>query len=344
MKFFPPTLVLLLLFGCAVGYGGESPRLESPRSSARGETTVSIDSEQSHVLEDALSDNPVPDDGDDGDVKETASALQVDEIRPDANGLQDLIRSLQHPMSKGETAETATPTFEEAPFSTRISTSFSDVTVPSANKIWQMSDPQCMRVLKDAGIRTHTPSFPTPFVRTPLLLDSPVEGVVIDSKWPQKSKRRVMDCRLIVSLIQLARRARAEGVVKIEYYSTWRPITTADNCKKGRKGSNCRKVFEQAKKGQLPSQHSRATAIDIRWFTFESGAVVDVLEHYEKHFHAPPCDDRPDTWEGRFLQHLACALHRDRVFNVMLTPNADRDHVNHFHFDITPNVKWYIIR
>jgi hypothetical protein len=153
-----------------------------------------------------------------------------------------------------------------------------------------------------------------------------------------------MDCRLIVSLIQLARRARAKGVVKIEYYSTWRPITLAKNCKKGRKGRKCRKAAERAHNGHLPSQHSRATAIDIRWFTFADGTTADVEKDYEKHFHHPPCDDHPRTEKGQFLKDFVCQLHRDRVFNVMLTPNADRDHYNHLHFDITPGAAWYILR
>ncbi|MBN2717159.1 MAG: extensin family protein [Deltaproteobacteria bacterium] len=262
---------------------------------------------------------------------------------PDKDGLDNLIHSLQYGESSGSTAQDD-PSAETISDSSQDTFAFSDVTVPHAHLTWQLSDAQCMEILNKADIKTHPPAFATPFVKTPLLLDSDIEGVIIDSKWPQKQMRRVMDCRLIVSLIQLARRARQAGVVKIEYYSTWRPITVASDCPDGVRGLRCRQTFERAQAGKLPSQHSRATAIDMRWFTFEDGSVVDVLEHYEMNFHEPPCDDHPITREGQFLQQLACDLHGDRVFNVMLTPNADRDHVNHFHFDITPNVTWYILR
>ncbi|MBN2340536.1 MAG: extensin family protein [Deltaproteobacteria bacterium] len=238
-----------------------------------------------------------------------------------------------------ETAETTAPSDNTA-----HPPHFSKVTIPPAHEIWNLTDTECKSILNSAGVESHAPTFATPFVRTPLLLDSPIEGVVIDSKWPTESFRRVMDCRLMVTLIQLARRARERGVVKIEYYSTWRPIKSITQCAAGQKGDKCRKVYERAQNGKLPSQHSRATAIDIRWFTFENGSTVDVLNHFEMNFHEPPCDDLPITEEGRFLQEFACILHQDKAFNVMLTPNADRDHENHFHFDITPNVKWYIIR
>lgn len=272
-------------------------------------------------------------------ARETAEGGQqkpADRLRPsdaaarfskDKDGLSDLIRELQS--SDESTDETE---------------QLSNVTVPVAQEIWRLSDRQCMNILDKAGIQSHKPNFATPFVKTPMLLDGPVEGVTIESKWPEKNVRRVMDCRLIVALIQLARRAREADVIKIEYYSAWRPVTTLENCQKGLKGRRCRKVAERASKGQLPSQHSRATAIDIRWFTLADGTSVDVEADYEKHFHEPPCDDQPTTAAGQMLQRFVCALHQDRVFSVMLTPNADRDHYNHLHFDITPGAGWYILR
>ena len=48
--------------------------------------------------------------------------------------------------------------------------------------------------------------------------------------------------------------------------------------------------------------------------------------------------------KGQLLQDFACGLHKDKVFNVVLTPNANKAHHNHFHFDITPNATWYILR
>jgi D-alanyl-D-alanine dipeptidase len=274
-----------------------------------------------------------------------AIARKTGDSGPDRDGLDNLIRDLQQP-ADAATDDTETPSQRTETYRPGevAHPPFSTVAIPTARATWQLTDRQCNNILKKAGVQTHPPKFPTPFVKTPLLLDSPIEGVVINSKWPDKNKRRVMDCRLIVSLIQLARRARAKGVVKIEYYSTWRPMTPAQNCKKGPRGRNCRRAFERAQSGHLPSQHSRATAIDIRWFTFEDGSTVDVETDYEKHFHHSPCDDHPRTEKGQFLQDFVCNLHRDQVFNVMLTPNADRDHYNHLHFDITPDAAWYILR
>lgn len=261
----------------------------------------------------------------------------------DKNALNKLISSINN---ASHSTAPSTPPIELSTDVTDKNTSppFSGMDVPPANELWQLSDKQCLAYLNDAQIKTHKPQFATPFVRTPLILDSPIEGVTIDTRWSTEPFRKVMDCRLIVSLIQLAAYARQSGVVQIQYYSTWRPIKTFDKCGQGNKGKKCKKLYQRAQKGHLPSQHSRATAIDIRWFTFEDGTVVDVLEHYEKNFHEPPCGDNPVTEKGQFLKNLACDLHAYKTFNVMLTPNADRDHANHFHFDITPNVNWYIIR
>jgi hypothetical protein len=84
--------------------------------------------------------------------------------------------------------------------------------------------------------------------------------------------------------------------------------------------------------------------MDIRWFVTKTGEKIDVLEHYDRRNKKPPCSYEADTRAGRILQQLACAVHREKIFNVVLTPNANKDHHNHFHFDITPNATYYIIR
>lgn len=278
------------------------------------------------------------------------SAPQQNTDNSSRNALTELIHKVSSNKivdSQSDSPTDTKPAALHAPknnFATSQTPVFTDVTVPVAKELWQISDKACLSLLKQANIQTHTPDFPTPFVRSPLILDSPIEGVTIDTRWPKDPYRRVMDCRLIATLIKLARAAKVQKVKKIQYYSSWRPIKPLEKCPKGKKGNKCRKVYNRAKNGHVPSQHSRATAIDIRWFTFENDEEIDVLTHYEKHFHQPPCQDNPKTDAGKFLKNFACDLHEQKAFNVMLTPNADRDHANHFHFDITPNVGWYIIR
>ncbi len=220
--------------------------------------------------------------------------------------------------------------------------------VPAAFENWKQTDEQCMDALARFGVKTRKPDFDTPFVNAPVLLDGPIEGVEIRPRWPRSQQvNAVMDCRLALALVNLAREAKRHGVVEVLFYSTYRPIKVPDGpCARGKKGRACRaakKAYKKAKKGKM-SQHRRALAIDIRWFVMEDGETIDLLEAYERHSKKPPCKDEPKTSAGRFLKDFACALHDAKTFNVMLTPNSNKDHHNHFHFDITPDARWYIIR
>lgn len=83
---------------------------------------------------------------------------------------------------------------------------------------------------------------------------------------------------------------------------------------------SCRNV-NHAKAGRL-SAHAEARAIDIAGFDLADGRRVSVLKDWGK-----------DTPEGRFLK----VVHDDacRVFNVVLGPEYNALHKNHFHFDMS---------
>lgn len=69
------------------------------------------------------------------------------------------------------------------------------------------------------------------------------------------------------------------------------------------------------------SEHGRANAIDIIGFRLEDGREVQVREQW-----------REDSAEGAFLDAIhtgAC-----RVFSVVLGPDYNADHADHFHFDM----------
>ena len=223
-----------------------------------------------------------------------------------------------------------------------------DPAVPVAHENWKQTDDQCMARLAELGVRTSVPDRDTTLVKAPLLLAGPIEGVVIRPRWPRKDGvNAVMDCRLVLALVAVAREAKRAGIKEVLFYSTYRPLKKPPaDCKKGKAGASCRKAkrkYEKALK-RKHSQHRRGLAIDIRWFVTDGDETIDVLEHYERKDKHPPCDDEPETDHGRFLKELACALHDQRIFNVILTPNANKAHHNHFHFDITPDSTWYVIK
>jgi len=81
----------------------------------------------------------------------------------------------------------------------------------------------------------------------------------------------------------------------------------------------CRNVNDAAEGRR--SQHATANAIDIAGFALANGATVTVARDWGR-----------DTPEGRFLRlahHAACGL-----FNVVLGPEYNAAHADHFHLDL----------
>ena len=108
---------------------------------------------------------------------------------------------------------------------------------------------------------------------------------------------------------QEARRLFGREVVSIQQMGTY----------------NCRQIAAYA--GWV-SQHSFANAIDIKRFKLRGGREISVQKHYGR---GP---DAPTHKEGQFLRAVARRLVAEQVFNVVLTPNFDRAHHNHFHLDL----------
>jgi hypothetical protein len=81
----------------------------------------------------------------------------------------------------------------------------------------------------------------------------------------------------------------------------------------------CRNV-NHAEQGRR-SQHATANAIDIAGFRLANGGSASVLQDWGK-----------DSAKGRFLRAArdeACNL-----FNVVLSPDYNAAHANHFHLDL----------
>ena len=156
-----------------------------------------------------------------------------------------------------------------------------------------------------------------------------------------------MDCHLALSLVAVARVAKSLDIAAIEFYSTYRPLKTPPRkCPKGKGRKKCLKRQREYHRivKQQKSQHRFGRAIDIRWFKTADDRTIDVLEHFDRRSKQPPCSYHPTAPEATLLSKFVCRIYRQRLFNVMLTPNANKAHHNHFHFDLTPGARWNIIR
>jgi len=76
---------------------------------------------------------------------------------------------------------------------------------------------------------------------------------------------------------------------------------------------------------------------------------LEVEDHFEGTIGQVTCAAKagaspPNTPEGIELRALVCEAAAARIFTSMLTPNYDKPHYNHFHFEVTPGVKWRLVR
>ena len=132
-------------------------------------------------------------------------------------------------------------------------------------------------------------------------------------------------CDLALALVELSALLRELDVVEVGHIGTY----------------NCRVIAGT----ESLSMHGLALAIDLKWFRTADGRLYDVEDHWEH----DTVDFR--TEQGRWLYDLAQQMHARHIFNIVLTPNFNAAHDNHFHVDLTPGgdfigsegaTPWYI--
>lgn len=97
----------------------------------------------------------------------------------------------------------------------------------------------------------------------------------------------------------------------------------------------CRNLYGEPARRRR-SRHATADALDIAGFVLDDGRRVRVIEHWRPRTSAPAGETRASraaglSPEARFLHAVhdgAC-----RYFDVVLGPDYNRAHVDHFHFD-----------
>ena len=174
-------------------------------------------------------------------------------------------------------------------------------------------DPQlCDQALSNSGLRV-TRQADSPDATCPLINTLRVQGgeVALSSSF-------LASCRLAVSfalfdrhvLQPAAQTVYGLAVTRVEHLGSFA----------------CRNVYDRDD-GRL-SQHASANALDIAGFRLADGRTVSVLKDWPK-----------DNQDARFLRQVrdgACDL-----FSVVLSPDYNAAHRNHFHVDAGP---WWVCR
>lgn len=206
-----------------------------------------------------------------------------------------------------------------------------------ATQTMALSADQCHETLRAAGVPFSVPQPPAPGtapdgkdpdglrdVAQPVRLTGPVAGVRFTLAWsknPAGDRHGIWDCRLVATMVPLARWLAFHGVTEVRYFSALR----------GRPGDGAKRR----------SQHARGLAVDLLGYkTVTSEALVVVEDHFPKGTldacgTSPrgPLGERPD----RLYTAFTCFATESRLVHTLLTPDHDEAHHNHLHLDLKPD-------
>ena len=194
-----------------------------------------------------------------------------------------------------------------------------------------LSASDCEAELKTRGIAFQTET--APGVVAPVRLRGPLHGVAFKTDLPpsqdETTPYQIADCRLVLAMDDFAQILAAHDVVEVRHYSMYRPPP---------------KSWPDDKVG---TRHNGALALDAAKFTKTDGATLVVDKDFHGRIDAKTCGDgaapNPATPEALELRQILCEAVDRHLFNVVLTPNYNRDHHNHFHLEVTSGVKWFLV-
>jgi hypothetical protein len=127
----------------------------------------------------------------------------------------------------------------------------------------------------------------------------------------------VIDCSLAVSLAEAGRYMQALGIAKATFSSAY--------SRRNVRGTN------------RPSKHSYGLAIDISGVSGPELGAMRVAPDYEQGLGgAVDCVGQPMTQAGAILKILQCQLVRSGLFHLVLSPDYDDAHHDHFHLEVKP--------
>jgi hypothetical protein len=158
-------------------------------------------------------------------------------------------------------------------------------------------------------------------VPDPVTVKMPIVGVPY--RYVSNTKPRttmLADCSLILSLAKAAPILREHNVAEVADIGIY----------------NYRCIGGGQPPGCTLSQHAQAKAIDIAGVTDKDGTYFNVTTDWI--IDAAPtktCDASTEPGKDTYLHQLICALKAAKVWNIVLTPNYNGDHRDHFHVDLT---------
>ena len=152
-----------------------------------------------------------------------------------------------------------------------------------------------------------------PGIQLGVEIKGPIGGIQLTSD----DQPLVIDCSLAVSLDEAFHYVRALGFDKATFSSAYSVRNV--------RGTNHR------------SKHSFGLAIDVHTFSGPDVGALRVDRDYEQGLgDEMDCVGEPLTQGGALLKVLQCQLVRSGLFHLVLSPDYDDAHHDHFHLEALP--------
>lgn len=160
-------------------------------------------------------------------------------------------------------------------------------------------------------------------VSDPVTVTVPING--LSYRYGSRESPRAaffMDCALALSLARAAPMLRARDVIEVVDYGVYNY-----RCIGGGTPPDCPNGV---------SQHAYARGIDIAGFTTSTGDYYSVNDDWVIDPDGEDtCSATTENERDAFLHQAICELKQAAVWNIVLTPNYNDAHRDHFHVDLT---------
>jgi hypothetical protein len=171
-------------------------------------------------------------------------------------------------------------------------------------------------------------------VDTPVRITGPLHGVRFTQlnhtrDEAMNSDSAVVDCRLALALDDFASKLAARQVVEVGFISAYRPDPS-----------------HSVAPGQ---RHPAGLAMDVAWIRKDGGSELNVLRDFHGRVGARTCGARAEpprvrTDSALELRSILCDASGDHLFNLVLTPNYNREHHNHVHLEVRRSIDWFLVQ
>ena len=170
-------------------------------------------------------------------------------------------------------------------------------------------------------------------VAAPVRLRGSLHGVEFRSNGARAGNRdsihEIADCRLVLALDDFAAILATHNVIAVEHYSMYRPPS------------------KRWPADKVARQHGGALSIDAAHFVRKDEKTLTVLDDFHGAIGAKTCGPKAKPRRSNAaaveLRAILCEAVAAHLFNVVLTPNHNRPHRNHFHLEVMHDTAWFLV-